>query len=234
MRKRRSLIFLSSFVALVAFFAMTGIASAHEVRPVGPYTFVVGFLNEPAYVNLQNSLDLTICKGAKCEYTVKDGSRVVANPVEGAEETLKVEVSFGANAPLALEIGPRYANPGKYTGYFQPTQVGAYTFHIFGMLENNTIDEKFTSSPTGFGEVETLTAYPAQQTASANTTATLQSQVQQAQDAANRANTFGIIGGVVGLLGLILAGVALVRRPAVAPASASGTPQRQPVEDLRG
>lgn len=233
MKKRRFPILLSSLFALVAFFGMTGIASAHEVRPVGPYTFVVGFLNEPAYVNLQNSLDLTICKGAKCEYTVKDGSRVLANPVEGAETTLRAEVSFGGNAPLVLEIGPRYANPGKYTGYFQPTKVGAYTFHIFGTLENNAIDEKFTSSPTGFGEVETLTAYPAAQTSNAADT-TLQNQVQQAQDAANRANAFGIIGGIVGLLGLVLAGVALARKPAVLQASPSATPEPQAVEDLRG
>jgi hypothetical protein len=105
-------------------------ASAHEARQVGPYTLVVGFLNEPAYAGQQNSLDLTICNGKQCQYTVQDGLRVVANPVTNAEQTLKAEVMMGSAAPLSLPLEPRYANPGKYASYFVPSKVGSYTFHI--------------------------------------------------------------------------------------------------------
>jgi hypothetical protein len=45
-------------------------ALAHEKRHVGNYTFVVGFLDEPAYANVKNSLDFTICNGSDCNYTV--------------------------------------------------------------------------------------------------------------------------------------------------------------------
>lgn len=234
--KKRLLLGLGSIAALlVAFFCTTGLAFAHEVRHVGPYTFVVGFLNEPAYANYQNSLDLTVCKGDACNYTVRDGTRVVANPVENLDKTLKAEVSFGGNAPLALKLAARYGNPGKYAGYFLPSKAGAYTFHIFGTIEGNAIDEKFTSGPNTFGETTILPAYPqtANTQATSNTT-TLQSQVQQAQDNANRALGFGIGGGVVGLVGLIVAGMALGRKRTVAPATSSAGALPTPVEDLRG
>lgn len=67
--------------ALLVFTFTARPASAHEVRHIGPYTFIVGFLNEPAYAQQENSLDLTICNGKQCQYTVQDGMRVVSNPV---------------------------------------------------------------------------------------------------------------------------------------------------------
>ncbi len=232
MKKR---LFCRSGVALIIALALVTIVVsptfAHEKRQVGKYTFVVGFLNEPAYVNQQNSLDLTICLGNSCKYTVQDGSRVVSNPVNDLEKTLKVEISTGAHAPIPLTIGPRYANPGKYTGYFEPTTTGNYTFHIYGTIGSDKIDEKFTSSPTGFGAVEETTTYPAQtqQTAPAATDNALQSQLVAAQNAASTATTVGIVGAILGVLGIILAGVSLARRPK----SVVEAVKPQPVESLR-
>jgi hypothetical protein len=71
---------------------------AHEKRHVGPYTFVVGFLDEPAYANVKNSLDLTVCDGSSCNYTVQNGAQVLSNPVNDVDQTLKVEVSTGGSA----------------------------------------------------------------------------------------------------------------------------------------
>lgn len=228
MKKIRYIAIVSVLAAVAVFFCTASLASAHEVRHVGPYTFVVGFLNEPAYADLQNSLDMTVCKGTTCNYTVQDGLRVVANPVENLEKTLKAEVSFGGSAPLSLNLAARYANPGKYAGYFLPTKVGAYTFHISGTIEGNALDEKFTSGPNTFSEITLLPTYPAVANAqvSSNTTA-LASQVQQAQESANRAMIFGLGGGVIGLLGLAAAGIALSRKRNPARISSSG-------EDLRG
>lgn len=233
MKKR---LFCRSGVALIIALALVTIVVsptfAHEKRQVGKYTFVVGFLNEPAYVSQQNSLDLTVCLGDSCKYTVQDGSRVVSNPVNDLEKTLKVEVSTGAHAPIPLTIDPRYANPGKYTGYFEPTATGNYTFHIYGTIGTDKIDEKFTSSPTGFGAVEETTTYPAAQAqggAPAANDNALQSQLVAAQNAASTATTIGIVGAILGVLGIVLAGVSLARRPK----SVVEAAKPEPVESLQ-
>jgi hypothetical protein len=200
------------------------------------YLFVVGFLDEPAYASVKNSLDLTLCNGKECNYTVTDGQRVVSNPVNDAEKTLQLEVSVGGSAPLALALEPRWANPGKYNAFFMPTKTGDYTFHIHGTLNGDTIDEKFTSSPTGFGSVEAVKVYPATTTdpSQQNNTqiASLQDQVKSAQENAHTATTIGIVGIVVGVLGLLAAGFALAHRPRMHTASAQET--QAPAESLRG
>lgn len=201
MKRRISLIGIALVTALLVSFGVVSLASAHEVRHVGPYTFVVGFLNEPAYAGQENSIDLTICNGAQCNYTVQDGQRVVANPVQNAEQTLKAEVSQGGNAPLTLPLAARYANPGKYASYFVPSKAGTYTFHIFGTLSGLKIDEKFTSGPNTFSDAKQVQVYPPV-TAQATGAGT-----------SNAAMAVGIAGLVVGALGLIAGGFALARKP---------------------
>ena len=45
------------FTIVVSSFAFTSnVALGHERRMIGPYTFVVGWINEPAYVNAMNAL----------------------------------------------------------------------------------------------------------------------------------------------------------------------------------
>jgi hypothetical protein len=150
--------------------------------------------------------------------------------VNDADKVLKVTVSQGGNAPVDLPLKARYGNPGKYTSYFEPTTVGAYSFHITGTLKDDKIDETFTSGPNTFGEAGQLTLYPnTQQGNSTANTSELQQQVKDAQAAATNATYLGIAGGVVGLIGLIVAGIALARKPSTVPAAASKTE-----EDLRG
>ena len=230
MRKHFTFGSLALLVALVAIVLTTSSALAHEKRHVGNYTFVVGFLDEPAYANVKNSLDLTICNGTDCNYTVQDATKVLSNPVNDADKTLKVEVSMGGSAPLALTLEPRWANPGKYNAYFLPTKVGDYTFHIFGTLNKSNINEKFTSSPTGFSPVEQVQAYPSSPTDPE--VAVLQNKVQSAQNSATTATTIGSIGAVLGVLGLVIAGFALIRRPKLAQTHAQ-TAETLP-DSLRG
>ncbi|MEI6046696.1 MAG: hypothetical protein WCS37_20270 [Chloroflexota bacterium] len=217
---------LSLVGALLLVLLVPSLAFAHEKRVVGKYTFVVGFLNEPAYAGQLNSIDLTICEGSECKYEVKDGSRVVSNPINDAQKSLKVEVSTADSAPLPIEIAPRYAQPGKYSSYFNPSKVGAYTFHIFGSLASDPIEEKFTSGPNTFGEAQPLKAYPAD-TMMAN----MHSQINEAKESASTATTFGIAGIVVGILGLGLGALALIRKPK---AVSVRTENRQPAEVSRG
>ena len=236
MKKKMYISVLALMVAMTIFVLTTSSALAHERRLVdNKYTFVVGFLDEPAYAGVKNSLDLTICDGKQCNYAVTDGQRVVSNPVNDADKTLQVEVSMGGSTPLSLTLEPRWANPGKYNAFFMPTKTGDYTFHIHGTLHSDTIDEKFTSSPTGFNAVEAVKVYPvsaADQSQQNSQIADLQNQVKNAQESAHTATTLGIAGLVIGVLGLLVAGFALARRPRL-----STTPPQEvktPAESLRG
>jgi hypothetical protein len=233
MKRRFALGTIALLTALVVLVLTTTSAFAHERRLVaGKYAFVVGFLDEPAYANFKNGLDLTICNGTECQSTVQNGASVLSNPMEGLEKTLKVEVSMGGLAPLALTLEPRFRAPGKYNAYFEPTKVGDYTFHIFGTIGPDAIDEKFTSSPTGFSAVEQVKTYPSTSSDSTTTDVTaLKNQAQTAQNNATTATTIGIVGVVLGVLGLAVAGFALARKPKIAGASDAST--TTPAESLR-
>jgi hypothetical protein len=149
----RLISFVAATVVVVSSFAIyAGTAAAHERRTLGPYQFVVGWLNEPAYVGLMNSLDLR----------VTDTRVTPAKAVEGLEKTLIVDLQTGGLAPLPLTITARFGAPGAYNGYAMPTATGTYVFHIKGKVESLDVDEKFESGPNRFGDIESTTAlqYP--------------------------------------------------------------------------
>jgi hypothetical protein len=138
-------------IVLSSFAFTSNVALGHERRNVGPYTFVVGWINEPSYVNLLNSLDLTV--------TETNGGKAV----EGLDKTLKADLTFGGSTQAQpLTLAARFGQPGKYTGYVVPTKVGDYIFHITGTIGTMSIDEKFESGPGRFGNIESTDAlqYP--------------------------------------------------------------------------
>ena len=189
----RLLAAMAAVAVVVSSFAVnTNVALGHERRTVGPYTFVVGWLNEPAYVNLLNSLDLTVTETAG------------AKAVEGLDKTLKADLTFGGSAtPQPLTIAARFGLPGKYSGYVMPTKVGDYTFHITGTVGTMNIDEKFESGPGRFGAIESTDAlqYPQKVTSNAD----LAAKVDQLQ-------TLVIAGIVLGGLALLASAAGLVVR----------------------
>jgi hypothetical protein len=142
----------ATLVVVSSFAIYGGTAAAHERRMVGPYQFVVGWLNEPAYVGLVNSLDLR----------VTDTRVTPANAVEGLEKTLTVDLQAGGLAPLPLTVTARFGTPGAYNGYVMPTLTGTYIFTIKGKIDTLDINEKFESGPGRFGDIESTTAlqYP--------------------------------------------------------------------------
>lgn len=129
-------------VVLSSFAISTNVALGHERRAVGPYTFVVGWINEPAYVNAANGLSLDV--------TETSGSK----PVEGLATTVHAEVIVGGGAKkLSLDLATDEASPGHYEGSFIPTKTGDYIFHIFGTAGSTKIDERFESGPNTFNGV---------------------------------------------------------------------------------
>lgn len=181
--------------ALCALLVLAPPAAAHEGREVAGYQFVVGFIAEPVFTNQKSGLEF--------EVTLDE------DPVEGLEETLDAEVTFGQQA-RALELSPRFGAPGWYQSVFFPTAAGPYTFRIFGEIDGQAIDESFTSSPDGFNEVQDATTgqFPIVFPATGDV-------VRDAQAGAGAATTatIALVAGVAGLLaGVVALGVSIGRR----------------------
>lgn len=183
---------ITMVVASLGIFASQ--AAAHERRTVGPYTFVVGWIVEPAYVDQLNALDLTVTETA------------TTKPVEGLEKTLKAElIAGGGSAIKPLTIATRFGLPGKYQGQVVPTKVGDYTFHITGTVGTTNIDEKFESGPGRFGGIEDIAPlqFPNTLPSSADLSRTV--------DDANTKLTIALAVGAVALV-LSVASLAMTRR----------------------
>jgi hypothetical protein len=186
---KRNQFIAAALLALVLMSLSISVALAHERRSVGKYDFIVGFLNEPAYVNLVNSVDLRVT------------NHETSKPVEGLDKTLSVEVIVGGKT-LPLSLSARFGQPGAYNAYFMPTKVGSVIFHFTGDIEGQKVDEKFESGPGRFGDVEDTA--PLQFPEKLTDPGTLTSQLQAAQGAAANAQTMAYVGIAFGLIGMVL------------------------------
>lgn len=175
------------------------IASAHEHRTVGAYDIEVGFVTEPAVVDVPNGLHLGITKGAGDAGT----------PVDGMALSLKAEVIYGGQR-RTLELQPAFNDPGVYTADFIPSAEGTYNFHIFGAIDGTPVDETFTGGPTTFSDVEPRAAvsFP-------DDVPSLASLATANTDASNTADSarllaiiaigIGVVGLAVGIAGFLAA-----------------------------
>ncbi len=131
-------------LALIAFLALSSTAFAHERRQVGPYTFVVGFLDEPAFTNQVNAVDLQVTETATNE------------PVEGLQDSLEVEITASGQAKR-LKLRARFGQPGAYAADFVPTKASSYVFRFVGKIADRSIDERFETGPGRFEEPADVT-----------------------------------------------------------------------------
>ena len=187
----RAAVLASALVALTA-----GAALAHEEREVGDHTFVVGFMDEPVFTGQKSGLEFFVSHGGE-------------EPVEGLEETLQAQVTFGSET-RDLEISPRFGEPGAYQSVFFPTAAGPYTFRIFGEVEGEPFDESFSSGPETFGEVEELAGgqFPVQFPSTSDVVADAEAGAAAATQA-----TIALVLAIIGLLaGLVALGLTLARR----------------------
>lgn len=191
-----------------------GSASAHERRAVGKYTFVVGWLVEPALANEPNGIDLRITDTASTQ------------PVDGAQNSLKIALTQGSTTK-ELALRARFGVAGGYTADLIPTKSGQYLFRFFGEINGDKVDEKFESGPGRFNDVDDparlefpvprgaaapgANASSDQVSAIAREVATHDQALRDAVDAARTARTIGYIGILIGLAGLAVAAFALTR-----------------------
>ena len=181
--------------AVLTMVVSVGATLAHESRDIDDITMVVGFLEEPVYSGQKSGLDLRI---------THDGE-----PVEGLEETLQAEVTFDGQS-RDLEISPQFGEPGAYRSVFFPTAAGPYTFHIFGEIDGEPIDESFTSGPDTFSEVQDVTGgqFPVVLPAAGDTAR----DAEAGAGAAGTATLALIVGGAGLLAGLVALGLGMARR----------------------
>jgi len=189
-----------------------GSASAHERRVVGEYQFVVGFLNEPSLAGQPNGLFLRISLATEATPATEE-EEAGGVPVEGAEETLTAEVIVGGGAAKkTLELEPEFGQPGAYAGRFIPTLAGDYSFHIFGDINGDAIDETFSSGPETFDSVEPAADLQFPNPVPDN--AELKSQIDALANKSSggsddTARTLGIIGIIAGVVGAAVGGYAI-------------------------
>jgi hypothetical protein len=207
-----------SATALVGALLLLGAAPslAHEGRKLGDLEMEVGWGTEPALAGQVNSaLILLVHHG---------------EPVVDLGDSLEFEVTFGDQTqefPIEPFFEPgEFGTPGDYRAWFIPTRPGEYTFHFFGTIDGEDVDETFTPGPGGFEEVESTQSvqFPEQDPSTgelaeridrveprlASSIDEVQADVQSSADDASSAMTLGLIGVIVGAIGLIVAIVALV------------------------
>jgi hypothetical protein len=149
----RRLIGLFVVILILTSFLVVGQVSAHEQRQVGDYVLELGWRVEPVYTGLFNGPEIIISRGTASDEEVGEDQQDPADMVEGAEETLQLEVTFGPSNKL-LKLRPVPDEPGHYTADLIPTRPGDYSFHVTGMIEDTPVDETFTSADGKFDTVE--------------------------------------------------------------------------------
>jgi hypothetical protein len=203
-------------------------ASAHVVKQFGTYSVAMGWLHEPTYVGVENSVQVI----------VKDAAGKPVNDLQPGD--LQVVVSTAGQQTAALPLQPSFdpdtglGTPGEYTASLIPTQVGDYTFHLTGSIHGQAVDETAISSDQTFnsvtagtdvqfpvklpalGDLSTLIQRVDGRVTTANTAATQAQQaatqaqqavaaaVQAANQASDNANRALLAGVLVGGLGVLL------------------------------
>jgi hypothetical protein len=181
---------------LSVFVAFPLVALAHGQTSVGDYDLEIGFHNEPVYQGQPNGLDFFVTNS-------KTGEQV-----NGLEGSLHAEIIFGSHTK-ELTVEPQGEVDGAYTAYVIPTEVGDYTWHIWGDIRGTPLDVSMTSSPDTFGSAISPASmdFPGIEPLAAD----LQAQTASAA----RMGTIGLIAGIAGVvLGLVGAGFGLAARRA--------------------
>jgi len=191
---------------------------AHEHRAVGNYEFVVGFLNEPALAYEPNGLSLRITlfpNGVPTEEEEGTAAEEEGQPVEGLEETLQAEIIAGGGAEtMELTLEPAFGDPGHYEAVLIPTVDGDYSFHVFGDLEGQQIDETFSSGPETFSSIEDTSElqFPEAVPSNAELSAQIAALDSGGGSDSDTVMILAIIGIVAGVIGIGIGAFALAQR----------------------
>jgi hypothetical protein len=201
MRLRR-LLAIGPTALLIALLSVPSVALAHERRTVagGRYDLVVGWDTEPPYVNQKNGASIRISRAGTNP----------AQPVTGAEKTLRVEIRQGGQS-RAFDLRAVFGQPGYYVADIVPTRAGDYVWTFSGSIGGDTVNETFDTADGKFEGVLAGTAveFPV----AAPDPSQVSIELRAAESAAERAQMVGYLGAGLGVLGLLVAVVVWLTRP---------------------
>ncbi|MBM4437117.1 MAG: hypothetical protein FJ029_07770 [Actinobacteria bacterium] len=212
-RAKRCGVVLAGLVLAVA---LASPVLAHEHRVVAGMTFVVGFRVEPAYEGELNGATVRVTRPAPAASTVPGAAAApAAQPVEGLEKTLKVEITFvPTGVKTNYDLRTVFRDPGLYVADFIPTAPGTYRFRFFGSVNSVPVDETFISGDDfddvmPVRELQFPDRLPGAREVAAVATAA-QDTAANVGAAASTARTLGVIGIGLGAVGALLGAGALV------------------------
>ena len=150
-------------------------------------------------------------------------------PVEGAEQTLQVEVThIPTGDSKVMNLRPLFNAPGEYVADLIPTAPGAYQFRFVGTIEGEKVEEVFLSEGAGgdFDDVRSSVElqFPVQLPeireiegavrGAQNTAVQAQDTALAAEDSASSVGILAIVGIVLGAVGTAagVGGVALAMK----------------------
>ena len=188
----------SIVVVVASMLLFSGQAFAHERRHVGPYLFVVGWLNEPAYEGQPNAATIR----------VSDTRENPAKAMEGLERTIKIEVVQGGLAAYGGTVRAVFGQPGLYALDVYPTVAGTYRYRVTGTVGTTNVNEAFESGPSTFGDILSTSAlqYPTKIPAGDD----LAKRLDAIQSSSDQTRLLAIAALVLGVIAL--GGAGLMRR----------------------
>lgn len=210
--------FFAAAALLLGLLAGPAAALAHERRTIagGKYDVVVGWDSEPAFVNQRNAAGIRISKAGTNP----------AEPVTGADRTLKVQFRQGAQT-RTFDLRAVFGQPGYYLADIVPTRAGDYVWSFTGSLGADQVNETFDTADGKFDAV--ASGSDIQFPVAAPDPDQVTTQLQAADAAAQRAQTVAYLGVGLGALGCLMALLAWLTRPrARRDAGVSSAVSRQP------
>lgn len=191
LHKRVFLFVLTGMILLWGWLAAAPLILAHESTTIGPYTLIVGWVNEPPIIGERNAILLIVSNTESGE------------PISGVEASLDAEVIYGGKT-FRANLNPT-TTAGEYHLDLIPTVRGLYNLHLFGTIGDTEVEltlepeEVFGADRLQFPEAEPDSF------ALEETIVNLEEQLQQTR-------TLAFVGIVVGILGIGVGVMSLLRK----------------------
>jgi hypothetical protein len=198
----RRLVAVGAVALLLGLLGAPAASLAHERRTLaaGKYDVVVGWDTEPPFVNQKNAATIRISR---------TGTNP-AQPVTGAEKTLKVELRQGGQTRV-FDLRAVFGQPGYYAADIVPTRAGDYVWTFSGSIGGDAVNEAFDSADGKFDAVVAGSAVEFPVAAPDPNQVT--TELRAAEAAAERAQMVGYLGAGLGVLGLLVALLVWLTRP---------------------